>query len=518
MLLCTVADKYKPIGRNMWESVATEYNQRRSRNWLARDFDSLRRKFRSLYSKSKPTGINGEIPPKLRPISLAQEVQRAIELKGGAHTSHDGFDRGQDDAHLLREVEEAVDAASASGNRDEAVVEDDEDAAPRDSASEDSEDEEEDSQAQLDDLSQYGQADPDESQVTPGLNVGTVQTRQGNFDASLGDEVYSDDEEDTQFEDSETTALTGSGTRNEQPATATEATPRPPNIEAGDGDVGRANSPTLAATDSPTSTAAVVTPIATSGETLRGSQRSPKPADRPKGARRASTTACPTFASPRGPALSRDPSRAVVDSQEMQLHTKKNTVSNRLGGGDLRVLRDNLGEMNTRSTGSGSKRDSTESSASGATYVSNKRARARKRLDQLQKEMDEGEAKHSTAGGDMMQILVFMREDGDHRAEVEDRRRREDREARLAAERQEREERENLRREEAAAAESRRIQEMEMTRVLREEQNKKDAAAAAENRLRYEERQERDRAEARERHEQMLLLIAAMQRGTQPPQ
>jgi hypothetical protein len=36
-----------------------------------------------------------------------------------------------------------------------------------------------------------------------------VQTRQGNFDASLGDEVYSDDEEDTQLEDSETTALTG---------------------------------------------------------------------------------------------------------------------------------------------------------------------------------------------------------------------------------------------------------------------------------------------------------------------
>jgi hypothetical protein len=60
----------------------------------------------------------------------------------------------------------------------------------------------------------------------------------------------------------------------------------------------------------------------------------------------------------------------------MQLPTKKNTVSNRLGGGDLRVLRDNLGEMNTRSTGLGSKRDSTESAAAGATYVSNKRARA----------------------------------------------------------------------------------------------------------------------------------------------
>jgi hypothetical protein len=310
MLLCSVAHKYKPIGRNMWDSVATEYNQRRNRNWLARDFDSLKKKFRSLYSKSKPTGINGEIPPKLRPI-YAQEVQRAIELKGGAHTSHNGFDRGQDDAHLLREVEEAVDAASASGKRDEAVVEDDEDAAPRDSASDDSEDEEEDSQAHLDNLSQYGQADPDESQVTPDLNVGIVQTRQGNFDASLGDEVYSDDGEDTQLEASETTALTGSGNRNQLHANATEATPRPPNIEAGDGDVGRADSSTLAATDSPTSHTAVVKPIATSRSAPRGSQRSPKPAGRPKGARRASSTARPTFASPRGPALSRDPSRGV---------------------------------------------------------------------------------------------------------------------------------------------------------------------------------------------------------------
>ncbi|KAE8954945.1 hypothetical protein PF011_g31935 [Phytophthora fragariae] len=48
MLLCTVADKHKPLGRNMWEAVALEYNSRRSRNWLERDYDSLRRKFQNL--------------------------------------------------------------------------------------------------------------------------------------------------------------------------------------------------------------------------------------------------------------------------------------------------------------------------------------------------------------------------------------------------------------------------------------------------------------------------------------
>ncbi|KAE9062584.1 hypothetical protein PF006_g31138 [Phytophthora fragariae] len=66
----------------MWEAVALEYNSRRSRNWLERDYDSLRRKFRNLYGKPKPTGNNGEIPPKLRPIALAHESQWAIEKKG----------------------------------------------------------------------------------------------------------------------------------------------------------------------------------------------------------------------------------------------------------------------------------------------------------------------------------------------------------------------------------------------------------------------------------------------------
>jgi hypothetical protein len=225
----------------------------------------------------------------------------------------------------------------------------------------------------------------------------------------------------------------------------------------------------------------------------------------------------PTYASPDGRPLARNLARAEEDTQEVLRNQTKTTSSNRLGGGDLRVLRDNMDELTGKSPSSGSKRDASDISGTGATYASNKRARAKTRLDQLRKEMDEAEEKQSTGAVDMMQMLVFMREDADRRSETEDRRRREDREARLAAERQEREDRENLRRDESATAEARRSQELELARAIREEQARKEAALAAESRLRYEERLERDRTEAHERHEQMLLLISAMQRGSNQP-
>ncbi|KAE9050471.1 hypothetical protein PR001_g2358 [Phytophthora rubi] len=98
MFLCSAAAEFKPLGRNMWKEVALEYNSRRGRSWLERDYDSLRQKFLYLYGKMKPTGDNDGLPPKLLPIALAHEVQHAIEMKAGAHTSHDRFNRDQDDA------------------------------------------------------------------------------------------------------------------------------------------------------------------------------------------------------------------------------------------------------------------------------------------------------------------------------------------------------------------------------------------------------------------------------------
>ncbi|KAE9044996.1 hypothetical protein PR001_g2457 [Phytophthora rubi] len=127
----------------MWEEVALEYNSRRGRSWLERDYDSLRRKFRSLYGKTKPTGNNDGFPPKLRPIALAHEVQYAIEMKGGGHTSHDGFVRGQDDAHLLRDVAAVLDAADGDAT-EEVAAEDDDDPAAGDSTSDEGREDEED--------------------------------------------------------------------------------------------------------------------------------------------------------------------------------------------------------------------------------------------------------------------------------------------------------------------------------------------------------------------------------------
>ncbi|KAE9302041.1 hypothetical protein PF008_g22586 [Phytophthora fragariae] len=179
----------------MWEEVALEYNSRRGRSWLERDYDSLRRKFRNLYGKTKPTGNNDGLPPKLRPIALAHEVQYAIEMKGGAHTSHDGFDRGQDDAHLLRDVAAVLDGAGGDAT-EEAAGGDDEDPAARDSASDEGREDEEDSQASVIDFRQRGHIGADADPEPTPTSVGTIVTRRGAFDASLGEDVWFDEEDE----------------------------------------------------------------------------------------------------------------------------------------------------------------------------------------------------------------------------------------------------------------------------------------------------------------------------------
>ncbi|KAE8908024.1 hypothetical protein PF005_g1224 [Phytophthora fragariae] len=122
----------------MWEEVALEYNSRRGRSWLERDYDSLRRKFRNLYGKTKPTGNNDGFPPKLRPIALAHEVQYAIEMKGGGTRR-----MTQDDAHLLRDVAAVLDAAGGDAT-EEVAAEDDDDPAAGDSTSDEGREDEED--------------------------------------------------------------------------------------------------------------------------------------------------------------------------------------------------------------------------------------------------------------------------------------------------------------------------------------------------------------------------------------
>ncbi|OWZ08599.1 hypothetical protein PHMEG_00018829 [Phytophthora megakarya] len=61
LLLCQVTEELLPLGRNMWGQVTVQYNANRTRGSPERDFESLRRKFKSLYTKPKPTG-SGEVP------------------------------------------------------------------------------------------------------------------------------------------------------------------------------------------------------------------------------------------------------------------------------------------------------------------------------------------------------------------------------------------------------------------------------------------------------------------------
>ncbi|ETP08811.1 hypothetical protein F441_15277 [Phytophthora nicotianae CJ01A1] len=104
MLHCNVLDEIRPLGKDMWERVATKYNSCRPRGTLERDYDSLRRKFRSLVAKNKPSGINGEIPESQKPIALTQEIHVHIEAKASVFENFDGNDGGEDDDALVKHV------------------------------------------------------------------------------------------------------------------------------------------------------------------------------------------------------------------------------------------------------------------------------------------------------------------------------------------------------------------------------------------------------------------------------
>jgi hypothetical protein len=142
----------------------------------------------------------------------------------------------------------------------------------------------------------------------------------------------------------------------------------------------------------------------------------------------------------------------------MQRNPKKSTANNRIGEIDLRVVRDNVEELTSKCN----KRLTPDSSGSGATYAANKCARAMKRLEQMQTDLDDATATKPACAGEMMQYLVFMREEADRRSAEDDRRRREDREAIQEADELEWDERETVRRNKVAAAEVRRCREMEL--------------------------------------------------------
>ncbi|ETM97812.1 hypothetical protein PPTG_24818 [Phytophthora nicotianae INRA-310] len=53
--MLTLVAKFLPLGKDEWKRLANSYNSNRGRGIAERDYESLQRKFKMLYSTRKPT-------------------------------------------------------------------------------------------------------------------------------------------------------------------------------------------------------------------------------------------------------------------------------------------------------------------------------------------------------------------------------------------------------------------------------------------------------------------------------
>ncbi|RAW35742.1 hypothetical protein PC110_g7973 [Phytophthora cactorum] len=312
-ILCTVVGKYKPTGRNVWESVAVENNSLRA--------------------------ILGG--PRLR-------LRQGDRAEGMCHTSHDGHDNGDDDKQLRNVVAAATSSAPRANAHD---------------ASEDNTEESEDD----DEISESGspldfRGPEQEDKQQPQL-VGSVVTSRGVFDISLADEAWSDGVEDEEGSQGDTTNLELASAEQ----TSHQAT-------------GHAE------------------------ETLEPDRRQP--------------------VDPKSIVLLRGASRFLLEDQ----HSRE--ILQPPGRWDLRIIRDNLDVLGDASSGSKGKRHGSETSSVNGTYTANKRVRAKKWMDQREKEVRNEEAKTAAARNEMMGLQIYLREESNLRSENKAIRRREDSEQR----------------------------------------------------------------------------------------
>ncbi|ETI48940.1 hypothetical protein F443_07090 [Phytophthora nicotianae P1569] len=91
--LLSLVEEFLPLGQDEWERLAGFYNVTRVRGWQEREYESLRRKFKVLYSTRKPTGI-AEMPPH---IKRAKALKDAIDEKTNVVVMDDGADEEQQD-------------------------------------------------------------------------------------------------------------------------------------------------------------------------------------------------------------------------------------------------------------------------------------------------------------------------------------------------------------------------------------------------------------------------------------
>ncbi|GMF34859.1 unnamed protein product [Phytophthora fragariaefolia] len=89
--LLHLVEQSLPLGKNEWERLAVTFNSGRARGSPGRDFESLQRKFKVLYSTRKPTGMPN-IPPH---ILKAKELKQATDEKADTVEMDDEADRDQ---------------------------------------------------------------------------------------------------------------------------------------------------------------------------------------------------------------------------------------------------------------------------------------------------------------------------------------------------------------------------------------------------------------------------------------
>ncbi|OWZ09111.1 hypothetical protein PHMEG_00018236 [Phytophthora megakarya] len=451
MLICSLVDEIVPLGRNMWEQVTVQFNANRARGTPELDVDSLRRKFKNLYMKPKPSG-HGEVPARLKPIVMVMAVQRKIEEQGGVQTSHDDLDDGGDDEELEGDM---GGQAASDRERNEAST-----PPPRRQDS---------SYGTIDELSE--EHTPLSLHSQPQVTI--ITERYGAIDVALADAYQMSDEDgrDPRIEEADSMEESRSGDAPEEHHTRTRETLQPSDL---------------------LTTLASPPPSASSGCA----------AGRPRSTRR---EPLPTVATPNGPALGRDPARAEADATEEALNPRLGTSINRLGGEDLRIVRDNLSVLKRGPVNEYGKRPSSEGARSEttsgtSTFSKTRRTRAKQRVNEIQREIEELDGTLSSSSDDIMRMLLLFQKDSDRRTEAEDHRRREEREERAEAERLERVERERVRRQESEEADRRRQQEIQAAREERDELRHQEAARELnlaqerdESRRRFEERLELER-------------------------
>ncbi|ETL37131.1 hypothetical protein F441_11399 [Phytophthora nicotianae CJ01A1] len=414
-LLCEILEDIRPLGKDMWERAAEQYNYRRPRGTCERDYESLRRKFRNLVGKNKPTGINGEIPESKRPIAMAQEIHALIEADAGSNETLDGLDDGEQDSDLLRHVD-SLQGRSPSARRS---LNEGEDLLTAEDRSH---------QATGGDTASHlesnanrhgstgGETVSDGASVATGLRsetaaepgaqslveeeptaLGTIATREGSVSV-----VFSQDLEGWDSDGGEEKAEEGcqiEGPEVGDPSRGRSCySPVPEALDGCDGDGTRRE------TNSSQELTTVLPSRERNGSVSADSEgrRSDLSADRR------------TFR--------RNPLNATYDNNEREKHRGLSPASNRLGGQDLRILRDNFHEMGGRSVGSKHKRTASDPTPP-ATFVAAKRNNAKKRMDDLGKQVATHED-HLACAQDMSTLMIIFREDANRREDAEERRRR----------------------------------------------------------------------------------------------